>query len=109
MNNFKINVTIQLLPTKCTADKIELIDKAIACIKESKLKHLVCPFETVVEGTYQEIFDLVNKIRTTTLNSGCEELLINMKMHAGNKDLFFAKISILSAFFSLLLFLKLRY
>jgi len=89
MNNFKINVTIQLLPTKCTADKIELIDKAITCIKDSKLKYLVCPFETVVEGTYQEIFDLVNKIRTTTLNSGCEELLINMKMHAGNKDLFF--------------------
>lgn len=89
MNNYKINVTIQLLPTKCTADKIELIDKAIACIKDSKLKHLVCPFETVVEGTYDEIFDLVNKIRTTTLNNGCEELLINMKMHAGNKDLFF--------------------
>ncbi len=89
MNNFKINVTIQLLPTKATADKIELIDKAIACIKASNLKHLVCPFETVVEGTYEEIFDLVNKIRTTTLSNGCEELLINMKMHAANKDLFF--------------------
>ncbi len=89
MNNFKINVTIQLLPTKCTSDKIELIDKAIACIKDSKLKYLVCPFETVVEVTYEEIFDLVNKIRKTTLSNGCEELLINMKMHAGNKDLFF--------------------
>ena len=89
MNNHKINVTIQLLPTKCTADKIELIDKAIACIKDSKLKHLVCSFETVVEGTYKEIFELIDTIRTTTINNGCEELLINMKMHAGNKDLFF--------------------
>ena len=89
INNFKINVAIQLLPTKCTADKIELIDKAIACIKASGLKHLVCPFETVVEGTYKEIFDLVDTIRTTTLNNGCEELLVNMKMHAGSKDLFF--------------------
>jgi uncharacterized protein YqgV (UPF0045/DUF77 family) len=88
-SNFKINVTIQLLPTKCTADKIELIDKAIACIKASGLKHLVCPFETVVEGTYKEIFDLVDTIKTTTLTNGCEELLINMKMHAANKDLFF--------------------
>jgi uncharacterized protein YqgV (UPF0045/DUF77 family) len=89
MSNFKINVTIQLLPTKCAADKIELIDKAIACIKASGLKHLVCPFETVVEGSYDEIFKLINDIRITTLNNGCEELLVNMKMHAANKDLFF--------------------
>ncbi len=89
MTNLKINVAIQLLPTKATADKIELIDKAIACIKASQLKHIVCPFETVVEGTYQEIFELVDKIRTTTLQNGCDELLINMKLHAGNTDLFF--------------------
>lgn len=89
MEHLKINVAIQLLPTRCSADKIALIDKAIACIKASGLKHLVCPFETVVEGTYSEIFGLVNEIRTTTLSNGCEELLINMKMHAGTGDLFF--------------------
>lgn len=90
MKNLKINVAIQLLPTKCSADKIELIDKAIACIKASGLKYLVCPFETVVEGTYEEIFKLIDDIRTTTLSYGCEELLVNMKMHAANKDLFFS-------------------
>ncbi len=89
MDNLKINVTIQLLPTKCTADKIQLIDKAIDCIKDSKLNYLVCPFETVVEGTYSEIFDLINKIRKSTLSNGCDELIINMKMHAGTQDLFF--------------------
>ncbi len=50
---------------------------------------MVCPFETVVEGTYTEIFKLINDIRTSTLSNGCEELLINMKMHASQKDLFF--------------------
>jgi uncharacterized protein YqgV (UPF0045/DUF77 family) len=89
MENFKINVAIQLLPTKYSADKMALIDKAIACIDASGLNYMVCPFETVVEGTYADIFKLVNDIRLTTLNNGCEELLINMKMHAGNKDLFF--------------------
>ncbi len=89
MTDLKINVAIQLLPTKCSTDKIELIDKAIALIKASNLKHLVCPFETVVEGTYEQIFKLVDDIRITTLLNGCEELLINMKLHAGNKDLFF--------------------
>lgn len=89
MDTLKINVAIQLLPTKCSADKIALIDKAIACIKASGLNYLVCPFETVVEGTYTEIFKLVDNIRITTLTNGCEELLINMKLHAAQKDLFF--------------------
>lgn len=89
MEHLKINVAIQLLPTKCSADKIELIDKAIALIAASGLKHLVCPFETVVEGTYAQIFALVDDIRKSSLANGCEELLVNMKMHAGNKDLFF--------------------
>jgi uncharacterized protein YqgV (UPF0045/DUF77 family) len=89
MNQLKINMAIQLLPTKCTIDKIELIDKAILCIKNSGLKHIVCPFETVVEGTYDEIFKLVDTIRKTTLNNGCDELIVNMKMHAGINDIFF--------------------
>lgn len=89
MEHLKINVAIQLLPTKYSADKIALIDQAIGLIKASGLKHLVCPFETVVEGTYREIFSLVDQIRKSSLSNGCEELLVNMKMHAGNKDLFF--------------------
>lgn len=82
-------MAIQLLPTSCTIDKIELIDKAINCIQNSGLKYIVCPFETVVEGTFDEIIKLVDTIRITTLKNGCEELIINMKMHAGSKDLFF--------------------
>jgi uncharacterized protein YqgV (UPF0045/DUF77 family) len=89
MKELKINVAIQLLPTKTSVDKIELIDKAISLIKSSNLKHIVCPFETVVEGTYQEIFTLIDNIRMSTINNGCEELILNLKIHAGKHDLFF--------------------
>ncbi len=89
MKNLKINVAIQLLPTKTSEDKIELIDKAIGLIKASKLKHIVCPFETVVEGTFEEIFSLIDAIRTSSITNGCEELIINIKIHASNHDLFF--------------------
>lgn len=89
MKDSKINVAIQLLPTKTSVDKIELIDKAISLIKSSNLKHIVCPFETVVEGTYQEIFALIDNIRMSTINNGCEELILNLKIHAGKHDLFF--------------------
>lgn len=89
MEHSKINVAVQLLPTKTSKDKIELIDAAILLIKQSGLKHLVCPFETVIEGTYDEIFNLINQIRIQSIKNGCEELIINIKIHAGSKDLFF--------------------
>lgn len=89
MKDLKINVAIQLLPIITTSNTLDLIDKAIELIKQSKLKHLVCPFETVVEGTYTEIFELIDSIRQTTLNDGCEELIINIKIHAAKTDLFF--------------------
>lgn len=89
MNDLKINVAIQLLPITQKNNMIELIDKAIDLIETSKLKYRVCPFETVVEGTYSEIFNLVDLIRTSTLNNGCEELIINLKVHASKVDLFF--------------------
>lgn len=84
-----INAAIQLLPTKTQKDKIELIDKAIDCIKKSNLKYLVCPFETVVQGTFQQVSQLIDEIRKTTLSNGCEELIINIKIHAAQVDLFF--------------------
>ena len=89
MNDLKINVAIQLLPITQKNNMIELIDKAIDLIETSKLKYRVCPFETVVEGTYSEIFNLVDLIRTSTLRNGCEELIINLKIHASKVDLFF--------------------
>ena len=89
MEQLMINAAIQLLPTQGTKNKIELIDEAIELIKKSNLKYLVCPFETVVEGTFEQVSKLINDIRVKTLNNGCEQLLINIKIHAANSDLFF--------------------
>jgi uncharacterized protein YqgV (UPF0045/DUF77 family) len=83
----KINAAIQLLPLKGKEDKIVLIDKAIKLIQDSGLPYKVCPFETVVEGPPDEVFTLIRSIQDTTLTSGCDELLINIKIHAANRDL----------------------
>ncbi len=84
----KINVAIQLLPLKGSEDAIALIDKAIQLIQQSNLIYKVCPFETVVEGEPEQVYALVEKIRTVTLANGCEELIINLKLHSANKDVF---------------------
>ena len=89
MKDLKINVAIQLLPICQKNNMLAIIDKAINLIETSKLKYKVCPFETVVEGSYSEIFTLIDLIRTSTLSNGCEELIINLKIHASTTNLFF--------------------
>jgi len=83
-----INAAIQLLPLTVT-DKIATIDKAIELIKQSGLPYKVCPFETVVEGESVKVYDLISRIQQSTLAGGCDELLINIKIHAANRDLHF--------------------
>jgi uncharacterized protein YqgV (UPF0045/DUF77 family) len=85
----KINAAIQLLPITEKEKKIPIIDKAIALIQNSGLSHKVCPFETVVEGETEAVYKLIRSIQEETLKAGCDELLINIKIHAANRDLAF--------------------
>jgi len=87
----KINAAIQLLPIGAKENKYDVIDKAIALIQKSGLNYKVCPFETVVEGETEEVYGLIRNIQTETLKHNCNELLINIKIHAATKDLSFSE------------------
>lgn len=87
----KINAAIQLLPIGAKENKYGIIDKAIALIGNSGLNYKVCPFETVVEGSSDKVYALIRSIQEETLKSGCEELLINIKIHAASRDLSFSE------------------
>jgi uncharacterized protein YqgV (UPF0045/DUF77 family) len=86
---YQINAAIQLLPIGAKENKYELIDAAIFLIQKSGLAFKVCPFETVVEGSSEEVYALIRNIQNLTLKNGCDELLINIKIHAANRDLGF--------------------
>lgn len=88
MTQYKINAAIQLLPIDTEQKRWDVVDKAIALIHQSGLNYKVCPFETVVEGTSSQIFELLEKIKTLSLQNA-NEILINVKIHAANKDVFF--------------------
>jgi len=87
----KINAAIQLLPIGANGNKYELIDKAITLIQNSGLNYKVCPFETVVEGSSEAVYKLIQSIQAETLKHNCDELLINIKIHAANRDLSFSE------------------
>jgi len=68
------------LPKSKSKDTYALVDDAIKVISDSGLRYRVCPFETVIEGPYQEIMDVVEKIQTTCFEKGGDELLVYLKI-----------------------------
>ena len=75
-----INLAIQVLPTSGTADAYSLVDKAIEVIQRSGLRYRVCPFETVLEGDYDTVMQVVNEAQQSCFDGGAEELLVNIKI-----------------------------
>ena len=87
----QINAAIQLLPLVTHEHKYTVIDKAIELIKNSGLNYKVCPFETVVEGSSQKVYALIQQIQEETLKGNCQELILNIKIHAASRDLSFSE------------------
>ena len=80
MNDKKVNVAIQVLPKSSQFGTYELVDKAIEVIQQSGLKYVVCPFETVVEGRYDEVMNLLKQVHEALYSYGAEEIITNLKI-----------------------------
>jgi len=76
----RINVAIQVLPEADGKLKYSLVDEAIAAIQSSGLKYKVCPFETVVECTFEEFEVLLTSIHQACKNAGTEKMITNLKI-----------------------------
>lgn len=76
----QINVAIQVLPEADKKLKYELVDEAIRVISESGFNHTVCPFETVVECSYQDLAPLLEKIHEACAKAGTERMITNLKI-----------------------------
>ena len=85
----QINLAIQVLPRSSTKGTYELVDIAIELIQRSGLKYRICPFETVIEGQYDEIMKLVKDIHDAVYAGGAEEMITNIKIQTRyNQDVF---------------------
>lgn len=82
----KINVAIQVLPEAEGKLKYSLVDEAIEAIRKSGFRYRVCPFETVVECTYNDLPGLLNDIHTACENAGTEKMLTNLKIQVNFND-----------------------
>lgn len=80
MHNYTINASIQLLPIVHDRHPYEWVDEAISIIQQSSIKHEVGPFATVVEGTYEEVMQVINQVNEHLLQKGCAEWIASVQI-----------------------------
>ncbi len=77
-----VNLAVQFLPLHLSKEKAyAIIDAAIAVVAASGLKYVVCPFETVIEGPYEDVMAVFNKMQDRAFAAGAEDLIVNTKLH----------------------------
>lgn len=84
-----MNLAIQVLPVSKTRRAYDIIDDAIKVIMDSGVKYVVCPFETVMEGTCDQLMKIVREVHNICHEKGAEEVIINIKIQSRrDRDVF---------------------
>ena len=81
-----VNIALQVLPTSTTVHPYLLVDKAIEVIEKSGLRYKVTPFETVMEGSYDEIMEVVKLAQEACYEAGAETMMTYIKIQSSRKD-----------------------
>lgn len=85
MNN-KVNLAIQVLPQSDSRHPYSIVDKAIELIQNSGLKYKVCPFETVIEGNWDEVMDIVKKVHEICYQNETTKMMTYIKIQSQNNE-----------------------
>ena len=75
------SVAIQTLPEAKNDDElIRIVDEVIAYIKSTGLKCYVGPFETAIEGDYDELMDIVKECQHIAIKAGAPSVAAYVKV-----------------------------
>lgn len=81
-----VNIALQILPSSKTIHPYSLVDKAIEVIANSGLRYKVTPFETVMEGNYDDIMKVVKLAQEACYEAGAESLMTYIKIQSSVSD-----------------------
>ena len=76
------SVGIHVLPMTNSNDEelIRIVDDVIAYIKSTGLNCSVGPFETTIEGDYDELMDIVKECQHVAERAGAKEIWANIRV-----------------------------
>jgi uncharacterized protein (TIGR00106 family) len=80
MHQFIINASIQILPIVQDKHPYQWVDEAIAVIQQSGIKYAVGPFATQLEGTYEEVMEVINSVNEYLFSKGCHEWICHAQI-----------------------------
>ena len=75
------SVAIQVLPESTNDEElIRIVDEVIAYIKSTGLNCSVGPFETTIEGDYDELMDIVKGCQYSAVRAGARDVAAYIKV-----------------------------
>ena len=75
------SVAIQTLPKVDTEDEVcRIVDEVIAYIAKSGYNYYVGPFETTIEGPYDELMDIVKECQHIAIQAGAPSVAAYVKV-----------------------------
>lgn len=74
------SVAIQVLPKVEGEEVIRVVDKVIAYIRSTGLNMFVGPFETTIEGDYDELMDIVKRCQIICIEAGAPSVMSYVKI-----------------------------
>lgn len=75
------SVAIQVLPKAEGSDMIRIVDAVIAYIKSTGLNTYVGPFETTVEGDYDQLMDIAKNCQLICIREGAPSVMSYVKIN----------------------------
>jgi len=82
LNNKQVNIAVQVLPVSKTKETYDIVDCAISEIEKSGVKYVVTPFETVMEGEYDELMNIVKRVQNICYSAGAEKVMCYVKIQS---------------------------
>ena len=75
------SVAIQVLPTVTSDEEVvRIVDEVIAYIKSTGNSCYVGPFETTIEGDYDQLMDIVKECQHVAERAGCKAMSVYVKI-----------------------------
>ena len=78
----KASIALQVLPLSQGADRVVIIDQVIAYLQAQSVIMVVTPFETVLEGEFDELMRIL-KEALEVAGQGADNVFANVKINIG--------------------------
>ncbi len=75
------SVAIQVLPGVQGEEVLRIVDEVIAYIKSSGLNTYVGPFETTIEGDYDQLMEIVKECQLICIRAGAPSVMSYVKIN----------------------------